>query len=183
MALQISWPHDPHLEDHVISVDVGQPELAVSAAASWAAHVLLAPVDLAILEVMIFAWCWWLGWWRLLRHFSSFFFAILWVPGWGSLARLQTLDWLSLTLRWPCLLVWPPRLSRRTRQTQAPGSSSCCPSMINVIVTNKDDRSSLQSTLSKKQTKMHSFRQFFNHISLQMGRKCVSIFDEECVLD
>ena len=34
MALQISWPHDPHLEDHVISVDVGQPELAVSAAAS-----------------------------------------------------------------------------------------------------------------------------------------------------
>ena len=34
MALQNSWPHDPHLEDHVISVDVGQPELAVSATAS-----------------------------------------------------------------------------------------------------------------------------------------------------
>ena len=34
MALQNSRPHDPHLEDHVISVDVGQPELAVSAAAS-----------------------------------------------------------------------------------------------------------------------------------------------------
>ena len=47
-----------------------------------------------------------------------------------------------------------------------------------------DTRSSLQTTLSENQTKLHSFPQFFHHdIFLQMSRKYVSVFNEDYVLD
>ena len=49
----------------------------------------------------------------------------------------------------------------------------------------KDTMSSLQSLLSKKQTKLYSFPELFNHIFLLMSlsRKYVSVVNEKYALD
>ena len=44
---------------------------------------------------------------------------------------------------------------------------------------NEDTRSSLQSPLSKSQTKLHGFPQLFNHIFLIISKKYVCVTNEK----
>ena len=55
--------------------------------------------------------------------------------------------------------------------------------LASILKTHKDTRSSLQSPLSKNQTKLHGIPQFFNHIFLLMSRKYVCEANEKYVLD
>ena len=50
-----------------------------------------------------------------------------------------------------------------------------------MMSTAKDTRSSLQSPF-KKQTKLHSFPQLFNHIFLPMSRKYVSVVKKKSII-